>query len=266
MGDARHSKAGMVAFFIAFAMLGSTGSGAAQEPLVTDRPDFTESSLSVGAGVVQFEAGTTYGEFASGVDVFTFGEVLVRWGVFEKLELRFLLPTYATERGIGSSDSGLFDTAVGFKYQLKDGSDSGLIGGMEAAVIASTTMPTGSSGFSSSSWQPAAVLAASWELGRSLGLGMNLGVARPAAEGQRFTSAWLSAALGIGITDEASIFVELLAFDREEVGGPGTLSFQTGLAYLLNPNLQLDLRAARRLTSAGPDVLLGGGIAWRLGT
>lgn len=238
---------------------------AAQEPLVTDRPDFTESSSTVGGGVVQIEAGTTYLEGSGGTDVFTFGEALVRWGVAEKLELRFVLPTYSYDRGLGSSDSGFLDSAVGLKFDLKKSTGNGFISALEAAVIASTTVPTGSSSFSSPAWQPTAVLAASWELSPSVGIGSNLGVAWPSDGDRRFTSAWLSAVLGVGITQSTSMFFELFAFDREESRGPNTVTFQTGVVYLLSPDLQFDVRAARRLSSEGVNILLGAGVSWRIG-
>jgi hypothetical protein len=85
--------------------IGLAVAGSAEEPLVTDRPDFTESSSAVGSGVVQLESGLTYADFRGGFDITTFPEILARWGVHEKLELRFLLPTYAWESGSGSAAS-----------------------------------------------------------------------------------------------------------------------------------------------------------------
>lgn len=250
--------------------LGVAGSGFAgdrflEEPLVTDRPDFTESSRTVGRGVLQLEGGVAFAEFEGGAEVTTLGEVLARWGVSPKLELRFVLPVYAWERNWGDDRSGFTDTAVGLKYELAQGRGSGLIGGMEAALIASTTVPIGGSAFGSSSWQPIGVLAFGWVLSETLGLGVNLGVARPAGDGERFTSAWASAALGVGLTDAASVFFELYGFNREEERGPNTLTFQAGVVYLLSPDLQLDVHAERRLTGQGLDLLLGAGLSWRMG-
>lgn len=250
---------------VLLAVLTVSSSAVAEEPLVTDRPDFTESSSTVGIGVVQIEAGTTYSEFSGGSDAFTFGEALIRWGVIEELEIRVVLPTYSTASNSGGSTSGFLDSGVGIKYDLKKATGDGFIGAMEAAVIAATTVPTGNAEYSSSSWQPTLVGSVSWELGRTTGLGVNLGIARPEGDGRRFTSAWLSSALGVGISDAASVFFELIAFDREEERGPNTLTFQTGVVYLLSPDLQLDLRAARRLSGDGVDILLGGGISWRIG-
>jgi hypothetical protein len=241
------------------------GSAVADEPLVTDRPDFTESSSSVGRGVLQLEAGATYVDFEGGTRVATLGEVLLRWGIVERLELRFLLPTYAWEDGRGYDASGFVDTGIGLKYQFKDPRGAGIIGGMEAAVIASTTLPTASGDFESSQLQPGAVASLGWDLSRDLGLGMNFGIASPVDGDDRFTSLWISAALGIGLTDTTSVFVELFGFDREEDRGPNTLTFQTGATYLLSDDLQLDLRAARRLSDSGPDLLLGAGVSMRWG-
>jgi hypothetical protein len=193
----------------------------ADEPLVTDRPDFTESSSTVGSGVLQLEGGVTFVDSRSGADVTSVGEILARWGIF--------------------------------------------IGGMEASLIASTTIPTGTSDFAGSKWQPAAVFSASWELGPNIGIGTNLGVGRPADDDNRYTTLWASVAVGVGLNEATSVFFELYGFNREEERGPSTATFQTGLVYLFSPDLQADVRVARRLTDLGVDFLFGAGISWRLG-
>ena len=237
----------------------------AKEPLVTDRPDFTESSSAVGRGVFQLESGITFFELDDGTDVTTIGEILARWGVAKNFEARFVLPTYSRESGSAGSSSGFLSSAIGFKYQLTEGSGSGFVGGMEAAVIASTTVPTGTADFSSSDWQPAGVFCASWGLTPTVGIGTNLGISRPAGDGTRYTTLWASVALGVGLTDATSVFFELYGFNREEDRGPNTATFQTGIVYLINPDLQLDGRVARRLTDRGVDFLVGAGLSWRLG-
>lgn len=238
---------------------------AAEEPLVTDRPDFTESSSAVGRGVVQLEGGATFVDFSDGAEGQSLGETLVRWGLSERLELRFLLPSYVWEEGPDGESSGFADTSVGFKLQIARGAGAGVLGGMEASLIASTTAPTGSGAISSESWQPFAVFATSWELSPRLGLGANFGLGRPADDSERYTTTWLSTALGIGVTDPLSVFIELYGFNREEARGPSTFTLQTGAVYLLSPDLQLDLRVARRLSEDGPDLLVGAGVSLRLG-
>jgi len=248
-----------------FAVLVFSSVVSAQEPLVTDRPDFTESSSAVGSGVLQLESGVTFSNFQNGTDVTTIPEILARWGVAGKFELRFVLPTYAWEGGGGGDASGFLSSGAGFKYELAQGNGSGFLGGMEAALIASTTIPTGTSDFASSKWQPSAVFCASWELGPNVGIGTNLGIGRPADDDDRYTTLWASVAVGVGLNEATSLFVELFGFNREEDRGPSTASFQTGLVYLFSPDLQADVRVARRLTDRGVDFLVGAGISWRLG-
>ena len=55
--------------------------------MVTDRPDATESAITVAPGVFQLEFGYTFGEIES-VSVHNLGEVLLRVGVADMLELR----------------------------------------------------------------------------------------------------------------------------------------------------------------------------------
>ena len=252
-------------FGVAVLILIAVPSSSADEPLVTDRPDFTESSSVVGLSVVQLESGFTFAEFAEGSEATTAGELLVRWGVVKNLEVRLGLPTYTwIDDSVGSS-SGFLDSFVGLKYQFAFAPGSGFLGGMEAALIASTTIPTGGAEVASPEWQPSALLALGWDLGGNLGLGANFGVGRPADGEDRYTTAWVSGVLGVGLTDEVSLFFELIGFNREEARGPNTLTFQTGAVYLLSPDLQLDVRAARRLTDRGVDLLLGAGVSWRLG-
>jgi hypothetical protein len=249
----------------AAAMLLAVLPTSAEETLVTDRPDFTESSSVVGVSVVQLEGGFTFADFAEGSEATTAGEILVRWGVFKNLEVRLGLPTYTWIDESDGSSSGFLDSFVGLKYQVAFAPGSGFLGGMEAALIVSTTIPTGGAEVASSEWQPAAILALGWDLGGNLGAGANFGVGRPADGEDRYTTAWASGVLGVGLSDEVSLFFELIGFNREEVRGPNTLTFQTGAVYLLSPDLQLDVRAARRLTDRGADLLLGTGVSWRLG-
>jgi hypothetical protein len=203
----------------------------AKEPLVTDRPDFTESSSSVGSGALQLESGVTYSDFRNGT----------------------------------GNASGFLSSGVGFKYELAQGDGSGFLGGVEAALIASTTIPTGTSDFASSKWQPSAVFAASWELGPNVGIGTNVGIGRPADDENRYTTLWASVAVGVGLNEASSLFFELYGFNREDNRGPSTGTFQTGLTYLFSPDLQADVRVARRLTDRGVDFLVGAGLSLRLG-
>lgn len=234
----------------------------AKDPLITDRPDFTESAFVVGRGTVQLEGGGSYADVGS-ESATTLPELLVRWGITRTVELRFLAPTYAWLSGPDGSDDGFLNMLLGTKIALNDGQGDGFWGRTGAAVIVATTVPTGSSAVSSSELQPTATLSLAWDLSDTVGLGTNLGWARPEDEGRRFNTFYASVAAGVGVAKQTSVFFELIFFDRERDRGPSTSTFQTGLTYLINPDLQLDIRAARRLSSEGPDLLIGLGASAR---
>jgi hypothetical protein len=243
-------------------VLPAAGWASAKDPLITDRPDFTESAFVVGRDTVQLEGGGTYADDGS-ESATTLPELLVRWGITRTVELRFLTPTYAWVDGPDGSDSGLLSTALGAKIALNDGEGDGFWGKTGASVIVATTVPTGSSAVASSAWQPSSTLSLAWDLSQSVGLGTNIGWARPEDEGRRFNTFHGSVAAGIGVAKTTSVFFELIFFDRERDRGPNTTTFQTGLTYLVNPDLQLDLRAGRRLSSEGADILIGLGASAR---
>jgi Putative MetA-pathway of phenol degradation len=238
------------------------GSGAAKDPLITDRPDFTESAFVVGRGTVQLEGGATYGDFGA-ESATTLPELLVRWGITRRVELRFLTPTYAWLDGTDGSTSGFLNMALGAKIALNDGEGDGFWGRTGAALLVATTVPTGSSALSSDELQPTATLSLAWELSEAVGFGTNIGWARPEEDGRRFNTFFASVAAGVGVAKNTSVFFELVFFDRERDRGPSTSTFQTGVTYLVNPDFQLDLRVARRIGSEGADLLVGIGASAR---
>ena len=84
-------------FALSFAVMTLASLAFAEEPLITDRPDFTESSSAVGSGVLQLESGFSHAEFRGGSDVTTVGEILARWGVLDKLPR--IIPVWAVFLG-----------------------------------------------------------------------------------------------------------------------------------------------------------------------
>jgi len=120
-------------------------------PLVTDRPDFTEASSTVGRGVAQIEFGYTYvlNDDAGTRDVsHSAGEPLLRYGILaEWLELRaalFPVSTNSTTGGVRTSTTGIEDLYLGLKIGLTP-QERWL---PEMALIPQMLVPTGSSAFS----------------------------------------------------------------------------------------------------------------------
>ncbi len=234
----------------------SVSSQAAAEPseLVTDRPDFTESAVVVPVGSPQIEAGITWID-SDLVDELSGAEVLVRWTVARRFELRFGLPDYLVVSK-ESGASGFSDSTIGAKIQLGPIAKS-----WDLALIAATSLPTGKEELSFNTYVPVVILITGRELGNSWSLGAQAEAAWPEFAEER-TMVWGgTVVLGTGLSEKWGTFVELAGFDlnRDEIS---TL-LHHGYTYLLRPHIQLDIHGAIGLTDASPNYLLGAGISIR---
>lgn len=230
------------------------------EPLVTDRPDFTESADTVAPGRFQLEGGVTFAE-ADDVEERSYGELLGRLGLLDWLELRLGVPSYVEVEAPGGFDaSGWEDASLGVKAKLAPG------GGARpaAALIVATTLPTGSGELGGGdALQPEAVLSLAWDLAPDLGLGTNLGWAYPKDGGDRFHQLFASGALGWSATERLGLFAELFGFSEEEPDGDATLYADGGATWALSPDAQLDVRVGTGLSGTETDWFAGVGFAVR---
>lgn len=243
-------------------LVGSPGIASAQSsgsPLVTDRPDATESATSVQPGRFQLEAGYTATR-ASSLTLHTLGEALLRIGLAEAIELRLGLNSYRVEAGDGPDPKGMEDASLGTKVVLRDRAEGAL---PRIAVLADATLPTGSQDFGSDGVQPGGILALAWDLSPEVGLGANAGY-RYAEDGRgRFDELRTSAALGVALSESVGAFVEYFADHRPGTDRLSEVSADGGVTLLLTPDLQLDARAGVGLDGAAPDYFLGAGVALR---
>ncbi|HYG64556.1 MAG TPA: transporter [Thermoanaerobaculia bacterium] len=235
------------------------------EPLVTDRPDFTESPSVVPSGHFQVEGGATFTRVEE-EDADTFGEILVRIGLGKGLEARIGVPSYERLDAQAGTISGYGDPSLGFKLRLTpDPPSEKTPGRPEAALILSTSIPEGDEELSDGAWQPEARVALSWGLGARFSLSSNVGYAYPEdpGSGDRFDQFLASLSLGIALTDRLGAFVEGYGFSGETVDGSETTYMDAGLTWLVANDLQLDVRAGRGFNDADPDWFVGAGAALR---
>ena len=231
------------------------------EPLVTDRPDFTESASVPGGGRVQVEGGWTVEE-AEDVGEHSLGEILVRIGFGERFEARIEPATWIAVEGDGGEDiSGLDDAGIGFKVLFLEASSPGV---PAVALLAGTTIPTGDDEIGVESWQPEARLALGWDLSEIWSLGANAGWGRPEEGGERFDQALGSVAVGRALGERLGAFAELYGFAPAGAEGDDDAAyFDGGLTLAFGLDAQLDVRAGVGLTDASADWLFGLGFARR---
>jgi hypothetical protein len=239
------------------------GDAAAQEPeLVTDRPDFTESSETVGRGYVQVESGLAYerdGRGAGRTGTLTAPVTLARIGVSRRLELR------AGTDGIQSSAmgpdrvTGMGDFEAGVKLRFLDQSQAAV----DMTVIPMISFPTGGDDVSSGSVDPTVKLTWARALPSGFGLSGNYNLSSLTDAGRRFTRQALSVSLSRDLLGGLGGYLEAFGFMPASRGTGSGWTIDGGLARMFGRNLQLDVEAGRAITSEASDWFIGFGIALR---
>lgn len=225
-------------------------------PLVTDRPDFTESASAVAPGHVQLEAGYTFSH-GDGVDEHTLGELLFRIGLWDRIEGRVGLNSIAWVND--GDQTGIEDPSLGVKAALATAR-----GGRPAiAILVASTVPVGDDDIGEDDWQPGVTGAFAWDLSDRLGLGANVGYTYASEADERFDQGSASVALGVGITERTGAYLEAFTIfpAGDDTGDDVTLN--GGITYLVNDSFQLDARVGAGLTDDAPGVLVGFGVARR---
>ena len=226
----------------------------ARPPMVTDRPDFTESAVAVRSG--QLEAGYTLVAADPG-DTHRLGEALLRLPAAPGLEVRLGAPSYLWDDR-PPTDDGFGDASVGAKLELVRG--GGAAGRPDVALLAGTSLPVGDRGAEGPA--PEARVAAALPLGARVGIGVNAGLARPEDDDGRFSELIGSVALGVDAGGGLGVFGEVYGFERG--GGRSGSSFvDGGVTYGVGPDLQLDARVVAPLQGTQQDVQLGVGMSVR---
>jgi len=227
----------------------NTAPARAQADLVTDRPDQTESAVTVEPGKIQIETGVLFTRGKSGGATSEVTEALgtlLRIGLRDRLELRIGFDGFILVPGA----SGLGDASLGAKVVIAEETADR----PQVAVLVETSVPIGDDGFTSADYAPSARLALSKDFGDSLGIGFNVGAEFPEDDEILF----YTLAAGVGIDDKNSVFFEVFG-DSES-----SHSFDAGWTYLAKSNLQFDVAAGVGLSDQAPDWFVGAGVSLRL--
>lgn len=213
-----------------------------QDPIVTDRPDFTESALVVPLYRRQLETGLTF-EWTTDGNTFTLPEALFRYGISPLWEIRVGSPDFLNSSG----SRGWGDSYVGVKRQL------GPAAGFDIAIIIATSVPTGDSNLTSNRFDPEWNLCVSRELSD---VGSLSGMIRHAPNARSFDT---TLSYANSLSERNSVFVEYAgSFGRGEQEHIG----HAGIVHRPNPDHQLDLHFGARLRGLR-QTFLGAGYSVR---
>lgn len=236
--------------------------GDVRPEMVTDRPDYTESSDVVPPGLFQFESGLNYeGRSSDGVRErsLTVPGALMRIGLLPRVELRLGGDGFLSQNVNGLRTSGYSDFEVGVKVRLLDQDHAGL----DLALIPMTSLPVGANGFTSGGVDP--TLKITWARGFPKGFDLtgNFNLASVSDDLGRFSQKAISVSLGHDLAGGWGGFIETYGFtpmDRDTAAG---VTLDWGVTHAIGRDFQVDVEAGRGLTVAAPDWFVGFGFAVR---
>ncbi len=249
--------------------------GRMSEPLVTDRPDFTESTETIPPGHFQLESGYTFTydrESKERLREHAAPELLLRVGMADNLELRFGWDGYAwsdtqfegeTRGGRAvtreASFQGAQDLSLGFKYKMAE--QDGWV--PHFGVIGAITVPSGSDGVSSGDVDPELVWLWAYDLSDNLSVAGNFGVGLPSNDGGRFFQGSASLSAVLALSEKVGAYIEYFGFYPNAEQSDAAHSVNGGITFLVNNNFQLDWRIGAGLNEEADDFFTGFGFAWR---
>lgn len=240
--------------------------------LITDRPDFTESTEAVPNGMIQIEAGYTFtyddpGDGATRTQDHSMPEILLRVGLATNVELRLGWEGYSFTRDKFDDEKrtefdwsqGAADTSVGVKVKLfeQEGWRP------HFGIIGELSMPSGSTSASSGDVDPAIKLLWAYDIDDRLSIAGNMNIGVPTENGNRFVQAASSVSAAFAVTDELGTYIEYFGAYPASDGEDGAHTINGGFTYLLSPDLQLDIRAGAGLNEEADDFFVGAGFSWR---
>jgi hypothetical protein len=225
----------------------------------TDRPDSTESPITVDAGHFQVESSLfDYGRTRQDgmeEEVFTYGGINFKLGLLHNVDLQFVFDAHTEIRtkdratNLTETVKGFSDLQVRLKINLwgNDGGDTAL------AIFPFVKLPTGSD-LSNDHVEGGLILPLSVKLSNKIGLGLMLEADFVYDEDSRSyqTELFHTAVLGFDLTDQLGLFVEY-------AGTTGSAHFDylatanAGFTFAVSDDLQLDIGGRVGLNEAAED-------------
>ena len=232
--------------------------------MVTDRPDATESPLTVPKGFLQIEAGGFYTSFEENnlkTETYAYNTTLLRYGILDNFEFRLGWNFEETRFSLNGQEamnvlSGFSPLLAGMKVAIADEDgwkpQIGLLGHLYLPFTASSDYRPETTGadfrFSFAN-----------TLSERSSLSYNLG-AQWGSDSPEIAYVY-TLAYGYAVTDQFGLYAEVYG-DFPEDSRANHL-WDAGATYLLKPNLQLDATVGSSFTE-GQDILLSVGASLRI--
>jgi hypothetical protein len=222
-------------------------------PIETDRPDTTNSSIVVPVGSLQNENGINISRQA-GADIFDGTNSRWRLGVAPCFEMLIDLPNYV---GARHGVSGFGDVTPAMKWQV-----SPIPGKIDLSITIGAALPTGATAIAGPGVQPYTQFPWSIDLGRGWAItGMETNFFAPSSPAVKFTNQ-STFVIEKEVTERSFLFIEYVG-DYPVSGGTSHL-FNSGGGYRITDTQQIDFHIGFGLNSNAPAYIFGIGYSFRL--
>jgi Putative MetA-pathway of phenol degradation len=239
---------------LATAAVAADGCPTSKDPIGTDRPDSTNTSVVVPTGSFQSENGIDL-IGRGGATILDGTNSRLRVGVARCLEVFVDVPTYFAVLG-GEASSGATDVAPGIKWQI-----SPLPGRIDLSAVVGAGLPTGTPSVAGRGVEPYVQFPASFELGGGWAINTQFtAFFYPSDPVKLITEPTVELEKELG--EQAYVFVEYIG-DYPEHGSPVQM-LNTGGAYRLTRTEQIDFHVAAGLNTNAPDYIFGLGYSFRV--
>lgn len=237
-------------------------------PLTTDRPDTTESPVTVDAGHFQLEASfvdfTTDKSQGVKTETWRFGQVNLKAGLLDRTDIQFVFDSHVNEKttGLGgaSTANGISDITVRLKQNFwgNEGDSKTAF-----ALMPWISAPTGSDDVSADKYQGGLIAPLSFSLVDGISNGAML-QADMLWDGSKYYVEWThSLTNGFSITDDLGMYVEYVGRHTSGTANNYRASVNVGLTFVVNDNLILDTGVRIGLNKAADDFGAFAGISYR---
>jgi len=234
-------------------------------PLVTDRPDRTESAITVPQKTFQIESGFNFGwdeNEGYSTKELGFNGTLLRYGILKRFEARVGIGYAGLEKLDQTTDEkttldGFVPLVIGFKWNILHGDGPiptiGFLSHIDIPQAASKD-------FNDGNVLHNIILAGSWKLSNTFNLGFNIG-SRIDWKEYNFTTLYTTS-LGINLAKWLGAFVEFYGF--LPAGEYSDNRFDMGFTFPVRHNLQFDISGGLGISKNSPDGFASFGVSWRI--
>ncbi|WP_332848793.1 transporter [Massilia sp. S19_KUP03_FR1] len=222
-----------------------------------DRPGIADGSSVVGASRFQVESGLQreWRRDGDARERLSYVPTLLRFGLDAHWEARIEGNAFGWQKqsdavnGVSHS-AGAMPVSLGVKYNLQASDDSGKPG---YGAIVRVFPRSGSETFGTHRVTADARLVADFALSPAWSLNPNIGVAREEdGDGRQYNTALFAVTLGFAANPQWNVFVDTGMQSREQRHGGAQVIVDTGVAYALTPDVQLDASVGRAVHGQTP--------------